>query len=281
MRTIITVGLALLYLGMWSCKKDVDLAQYEQRTEYFRNINSGKEYDTSLVMATYNIQCGFPLGPSPWDMEATGGTPEHLEKLARFIDSTGADIVALQEVPMDRSNIVVKKLLDTLAYKLHMNYAFAAHGYNDAYGSSQPTASQWGVAILSKFPITETESREVSYLDIWTRRSTLRARIKLKEGQLIDVYSLHHKPMQDRSDLEKTAAFVRASNLPRLVAGDFNDVTSFVQPVLQLIQTMPDSLNGIDLIFNTKEFSTLSTHYSNGGRLSDHDCYWARLRFNP
>jgi hypothetical protein len=46
---------------------------------------------------------------------------------------SGADIVARAEkvAGSTRSNIVVEKLLDSLAHRLDMNYAFAAHvGYN-------------------------------------------------------------------------------------------------------------------------------------------------------
>src|SRR4051812_24924550 len=116
----ITIVSLLCLLLMLSCKKDVDLAQYEQRTMYYRNINGGKQYNTSLTMLTYNIQCGFLAGLDPWNKDDVGGTSEHIDSLVQFLSGTGADIIALQEVPLDRSNIVVKKLLDTLAFRLHM-----------------------------------------------------------------------------------------------------------------------------------------------------------------
>jgi endonuclease/exonuclease/phosphatase family metal-dependent hydrolase len=279
MRAFVTICFIWLVVSA-SCKKDADLMQYEQRTTYYRNIDTSKVYDTSLTMATYNIQCGFVAGMDPWNTDDAGGTYAHVDSLAQYIRSTGADIVALQEVPLDRSNIVVKKLLDTLASRLHMNYAFGAHGYNDAYYSGYPIIGQWGVAILSKYPIREIESREVSYLDVWTRRSTLRARIALKKDVLVDVYSLHHKPMEDESDLKKTAAFVHGSQLPRIVAGDFNTGPQEPTAQLQLSMSQPDSLSGIDMIFSSPEFRMVRAG-SGGGRLSDHECIWVTLKYLP
>jgi endonuclease/exonuclease/phosphatase family metal-dependent hydrolase len=267
---------SLVPLLFFSCKKDQ--VDYEVRNSYFRNINTTAVYDTTLTVMTWNIQCGFPAHLDPWTRYDTGGTSEHIDSLANLIRMSGADIVALQEVPLDRSNIVVKRLLDSLAHRLGMNYAFAAHGYNDAYESGYPVRGQWGVAIMSRYPIEDIDSREVSYIDVWTRRSTLRVKLRLSESKMINVYSLHHKPMQDYSDLQKTADFVHESSLPVIVCGDFNTGPHEPEAKLGLTQTLPDSLLGIDQIFHSAEFIHLNAHgvYS---RLSDHTPIWEQLKY--
>jgi endonuclease/exonuclease/phosphatase family metal-dependent hydrolase len=269
--------LIILWFSAVSCKKKE--TDYSARTSYYRNVNAGKTGDSIVTMLTYNIQLGFNGGQDPWDKDQEGGTPEHIDKLVQLIEQTGADIIALQEVPLDRSNIIVKKFLDTLAAHLDMNYAFAAHGYNDAYYADNPVKGQWGVAVLSKYFITEMDSREVSYIDVWTRRSTVRARLKLKENKEIDVYSLHHKPMQDYSDISKTAAFVHESTLPSIVAGDFNTAKYEPELILQMQCSLPDSLSGIDLIFCSSDFTPLTGYTDRNDRLSDHPPIWVKLKY--
>jgi endonuclease/exonuclease/phosphatase family metal-dependent hydrolase len=84
--------------------------------------------------------------------------------------------------------------------------------------------------------------------------------------------------MEDESDLKKTAAFVRESQLPRIVAGDFN--TGPQEPTAQLKMSMsqPDSLSGIDMIFSSPEFKLVTAGFG-GGRLSDHEALWVRLKY--
>ena len=269
--------LPALILSLFSCKKDE--VDYELRSSYFQNINTSAVYDTALTVMTWNIQCGFRASLDPWNKYDIGGTSSHIDSLARLIEASGADVVALQEVPFDRTNIVVKRLLDSLAHRLGMNYAFAAHGYNDAYESGYPVWGQWGVAILSRYPIEEIDSREVSYLDVWTRRSTLRAKLRLNATKQVNVYSLHHKPMQDYSDLKKTAGFVHESTFPVIVCGDFNTGPQEPSTYLGLISSLPDSLTGIDLIFHSPEFSFINAQAGFGSRLSDHAAIWERLKY--
>jgi endonuclease/exonuclease/phosphatase family metal-dependent hydrolase len=262
---------------LFSCKKDE--VDYEFRSSYFRNINTIAVYDTALTVMTWNIQCGFPAHLDPWNKADIGGSSAHIDSLAALIRMSGADVVALQEVPLDRTNTVVQKLLDSLAHRLGMNYAFAAHGYNDAYETGYPVRGQWGVAILSRYIIEEIDSREVSYLDVWTRRSTLRAKIRLNADKALNVYSLHHKPMQDYSDLKKTADFVHESSIPVIVCGDFNSGPQEPAAYLGLSTSLPDTLLGIDLIFNSAEFTFQQAQGDNNSRLSDHPPIWERLKY--
>lgn len=268
------LGLLLL---LAACRKDE--AQYEQRFSYFRNIHVQQGDDTVLRVMTYNIQLGFPAGSDPWNKGHTGGTPAHIDTLATFLKATGVDIIALQEVPLNRSNIVVKELLDSLAHKLQMNYAFGAHGYNDAYGSGYPVVGQWGCAILSNYPIESIDNREVSYLDVWTRRSTLKAHIRLNATKVVDVYSLHHKPMQDYTDLRKTADFVHESSGPAIVCGDFNTGPDMPTQYLQMLPSIDPRHMAIDMIFHTSEFQALGRTEYPTLHLSDHTPILVRFKY--
>ena len=48
---------------------------------------------------TYNIQCGFLPWLDPWEEYDTGGTEPYLDSMTHFLITTGADVIALQEVP--------------------------------------------------------------------------------------------------------------------------------------------------------------------------------------
>jgi len=270
--------LVLLFLTVYcSCKKDQ--IDYSQRINLLQNNFSPKIAGTSVTVMTYNLQCGFPIGHDPWNINDTGGSIEHIDSLAQFINSTGADIIALQEVPLGRSNNKVKAFLDSLAKCLGMNYAYTSHGYNDAYNPDFPLTGQWGVAILTRYGIESMDSREVSYESIWTRRSTIRARLRLDASREIDVFSLHHEPRQDASDLMKSAEFVHESTLPSIVCGDFNTGVSYPTQYLQMQESLPDSIRGIDMIFHGPSFQVLEAHTAYQVDLSDHPPYWAKLSF--
>lgn len=261
-------SLWLVLLLFACCKKEK--VRYAERKSYFHNLDSTTVYTDTLSVMTYNIQNGFENGVDPWDLQNTGATSVYLDRMTAFLSGTGADIIALQEVPLDRSNTLIKNILDSLGSRLRMNYAFGGHGFNDAYGASTPIKSQWGVAILSKYPIVEMESREVSYENVWERRSTLRARIRLVASLFIEVYCLHHKPMPDQSDLKRSVYFIGESNLPKIVCGDFNVSPSVTLAHLPLQPAWDTQQMDIDQIFHSAQFSHFSLQQYPGNRLSDH-----------
>lgn len=252
------VAILLCTLVFASCKKQPD---YSERVQHYYNISTQQPlFDSMLTVVTYNIQCGFPAGQDPWSSHAQGGaTPQQIERLAQVIEQSNADIIMLQEVPLNRSNNETKDVTRALAKRLNMNYAYGAHGYNDYYEKGKTLAGIWGNAILSRYEITEIENREVLYEDEWGRRSVLRARIKAG-AQEIDCYGLHHTGSGGEGQRTATRAFVSESNVRKIVGGDFNTAPQiFKAELIGMKHATIDSFRaGIDHIYVDTTFTVMN-----------------------
>ena len=154
---------ALVFLFLiFSCSKNEPYDYENHRTAYFKNTHQNIFEDSVLTVVTYNIHLGFNAFSDPWDKDQIGADSEQIENLARVLKQIDADIIALQEVPRNRYNAVVKDFVEELARVMQMNYAFGAHGYNDPY-HIYPVHGEWGNAILTKYEIKEIENVEVEY----------------------------------------------------------------------------------------------------------------------
>ncbi len=265
---------------------------YEERTSYVVNQfpNNDSNADTILTCISYNIQCGFPANMSPWTASDIGATKKHIQSLAQHIKTLNPDIVCLQEVARNRSNMEVKNLLEELAKELNMNYAFGAHGYNDATGV-EPVQGEWGNAVLSRFTIESMENVEVERIDVWQRRSILSVIVK-NGNKRIAVSSLHFIPT-DNSESLAAQHFSNTSSaynsLPRIIAGDFNmgEVPKFaalgLSDALALAEPSTDDTAIDKILFSTTNFILLQAGEHTKGfgdptdTLSDHRAVFAVL----
>ncbi len=270
------VGMALLLVLLESCQKNFDYDDYETRFEYYKNIRSYEQaVSNDFNIVTWNIRLTFaPADGDPWS-NSIGGKPELVDSIAQLLLSLNPDIVLLQEVPLDRENTIIKKVLDTIGVKLNFNYAFGAHGFNS--NGSYPTRAQWGTAILSKFEIKQVENREVFNLnDIWSRRSVLSATLKIGVNKFIKAYSLHYfsgAPSTESffSQVYKTRDFYQESSYPIILGGDFNYSNS-IDSILDLTNCSPPEYADIDRIYVSEEFEVIDYYQRNEKSLdfSDH-----------
>lgn len=273
-RLLLALSTVLLCLG---CKK----FDYETRTAYYANPVFGQQPDSLLTCVTYNVQLGFRAGQDPWDGNERGGAAAHLDSLARAINRVHPDIICLQEVPRNRSNVDTKDFVEQLATRLQMNYAFGAHGYNEVTGIKN-AKGEWGNAILTRFTIESIENREVEYVDTWRRRSILRAQIHVGSKQL-QVYSVHFQPGSVTLPATALSLFQERRRSAQLIMGDFN-----MQQVPQLAPT-----EYIDVLAASPRlrFGIDRTYFSVGqavvrqvetiprsGLLSDHAANYCRLK---
>lgn len=217
--------ISLSFLLLLSCSKG-DYDDYETRIEYFKNIRPYEELsDITLTVSTWNIQLGFNRFKSPWSNNI-GASSTHIDSIVDLLKLYDSDIIMLQEVPLNRENNIIKKVLDSIATRMNYNYAFGAHGYNS--DGTYPTRAQWGNAILTKYPIISITNKEIlNFNDKWTRRSVLQARIEVKTGLILDAYSLHYEasftnPCDSLGQLKETIEFCAESTVPKIIAGDFN-----------------------------------------------------------
>lgn len=130
------------------------------------------------------------------------------EALAQLIESEGADIVGLQEVSRGWLIWGGMDMLEWLAKRLGMHYAWG------------PTAdAQWGNAVLSRYPIASVSYHDLLPEDLLLRRGFIVAQIDLGDHQLnvIDTHFTH----VDEHDQERN---IQASGILDVWAGAENTV---------------------------------------------------------
>ncbi|GGJ98831.1 hypothetical protein GCM10007063_21390 [Lentibacillus kapialis] len=109
--------------------------------------------EITATMATYNMHAGI----------GTDGD-YNLNRIANTIRESGADIIGLEEVDVHWGNrSQFDNQIRTLANKLDMDYYFAPIYNLDPAASGDPRR-QFGVAILSKYPILHAENRDIARL---------------------------------------------------------------------------------------------------------------------
>ena len=140
-----------------------------------------------------------------------------LQRIADVINKEKPDLVGLQEV--DRGVQRTQRIdeIVELSKLTHMDYAFA---FNLAY-----QGGQYGVAILSRFPIRATEHRLYKNLREAERRGFIRAEVKI-DGRLVHFATTHLDYQHDDGRLfegQQMLAFLSDVKGPLIVVGDFND----------------------------------------------------------
>ena len=171
--------------------------------------------DTSeLRVMTYNIHHANP----PSKIES--GEID-LNAIANVIKRENPDIVALQEVEMNTIRSGETDQAKALAEKLGMQAFFGrAIDFEGGY---------YGVAILSKYPLTETlitplpEDADPEAED----RVLITANITLPNGEIIRFGSTHLDVRSERNRNQQVKAINKIASkehLPFIIAGDFNSV---------------------------------------------------------
>jgi endonuclease/exonuclease/phosphatase family metal-dependent hydrolase len=156
-----------------------------------------KDAGPSVRVGTYNIHYGYN---TPWQFQ--------LEEMARTIEESGADIVALQEV--DACRITSYGVDDALWLGRRL-------GMEAIY---QPTVEHLtGIALLSRFPVRQTEGKLLtSRLE---QTAIVRAQVEVGDGAL-DAYGiwLGLEPEERAVQLGEALGFIREG--PVTFGGDFN-----------------------------------------------------------
>jgi endonuclease/exonuclease/phosphatase family metal-dependent hydrolase len=186
------------------------------------SVISGQEPKTitgngfPVTIMTYNLHNGFN----------TNGYL-NMEALARVIEDTDADIVALQEI--SRGWLISGRLdmLTWLSQRLDMPYV------------SGPTADPfWGNAILSRYPITEYKNYDLPPTDLVIKRGFISASIDLGGGDTLRIIATHFHHIDGDSDIRQlqSAALMDFWNgtSQTVILGDFNAEPT--DPEIQIIK---------------------------------------------
>ncbi len=156
----------------------------------------------SLRVVTYNIRYGRGLD----------GVVD-LERLARTVSDLAPDIVVLQEVDRNNPRSGLVDQAQWLGRRLGMAVAY---GPNLNLGWTQ-----YGNAILSRFPILEAENAALP--GRWEPRGLLRATVELPGGDRLAVYTTHlGLQRQERAHQVAALLALLPAGSPLVLAGDFN-----------------------------------------------------------
>lgn len=168
---------------------------------------------SEIKVMSYNIHIGNPPSkPGLIDMDA----------IIKAIRTENPDLVALQEVDVNTARSGKINQAEVIARKLGMNFFFAKAIDHDG--------GDYGVCILSKFPISETKIHRLTTVagTGGEPRVLATARIQLTKGKYIRFGSTHldaqSKPINRDVQIEEINELARQETLPFIIAGDFNAV---------------------------------------------------------
>jgi len=162
-----------------------------------------------IRVMTYNIHVGVGMDKKL-----------DLQRIADVINQERPDLVGLQEVDRGVERTQRKDEIVELAQLTRMKYAFA---HNLDY-----QGGQYGVAILSRFPIGRIDHRMYQNKREVERRGMIRAEVKI-DGKTINFVTTHlDYQYQDGRlfEAEQMLEFLRDVKGPLIIVGDFNDEPS-------------------------------------------------------
>jgi len=175
----------------------------------------------TLRVMTYNIHVGVGMDKKL-----------DLQRIADVINAARPDLVGLQEVDRGVKRTEGKDEIAELAALTQMKYAFAPN--LDYQGG------KYGVAILSRFPIKNTEHRMFENKREAERRGMLRIEVEI-DGKTLNFVTTHLDYQFEDGRLfetEQMLKFLDAVKGPTIVVADLNDVPT--GSAYQLLRTKFD-----------------------------------------
>ncbi len=171
---------------------------------------------TRLKVLSYNIHKGkaFFSRKKTWQV---------LEELLQMVDP---DIIFLQEFLNDSD---AQALLELMANKMWPHHSY---GQNATMGDYH-----YGNAIISKLPLLNTQNANISNHAL-EKRGLLYARIQPEEGRNLHLFCTHLDLLErgrkkQLVKIKHELQSVLPSGDPFLIAGDFNDWRSTLDPLLR------------------------------------------------
>jgi endonuclease/exonuclease/phosphatase family metal-dependent hydrolase len=161
----------------------------------------------TLRVMTYNIHVGVGMDKKL-----------DLPRIAGVINAQHPDLVGLQEVDRGVTRTQGIDEIVELAKLTRMDYAFA---FNLRY-----QGGQYGVAILSRFPIRATDHRLFQNTREAERRGVIRAEVSV-HGRLLNFVTTHLDYQYDDGRLfeaQQLLSALKDVKEPLIVVGDFNDI---------------------------------------------------------
>lgn len=160
----------------------------------------------SLRLASYNIRHGR-------NIEGT----MNLEKTAALLATLKADVIALQEVDNTCTRSGRVNQAKFIGEKLQMNHAFGK--------SMDFQGGQYGLAIISKYPILEVKNHKLPMAAGAEPRIALEIVVELSKGKKASFVSIHFDYTSEEHRQPQIKTLLKAletTKHPVALAGDFN-----------------------------------------------------------
>jgi endonuclease/exonuclease/phosphatase family metal-dependent hydrolase len=173
----------------------------------------------TLRVMTYNIHVGVGMDKKL-----------DLARIAKVINEQRPDLVGLQEVDRGVERTQRVDEIVELAKLTKMDYAFA---FNLKY-----QGGQYGVAVLSRFPIRATDHRLYKNIREAERRGFIRAELKIGR-QIVNFVTTHLDYQYEDGrvfETDQLLAGLKDVKGPLIVVGDFNEVPSGAAHKLMLAE---------------------------------------------
>lgn len=174
----------------------------------FKSRELKEKSKQQLITLTYNIHHGAPANSNE----------VNLDNIAAVIRKSGAALVALQEVDVHVSRSGNVDQAKELAKLLKMHYYFSK--------SINYDGGEYGVAILSKYPLSNTRNELLPMPTSGEQRSIAMATINLPGSVSVEFASTHldlNVPNRT-AQVERINAISKTLNKPFLVGGDYNAI---------------------------------------------------------
>jgi endonuclease/exonuclease/phosphatase family metal-dependent hydrolase len=172
-------------------------------------------HDRALRVITFNIHHG-----------ANGAEQLDLERVARVIEDSGADVAALQEVDRhwsERSALADQTAL--LSRRLRMHGVFAANLDLDPPAAGQPRR-QYGTALLSRHRIRSWRNTLLPRPEGGEQRGLLEAQIKVRGARvrIANTHLQHDSAVERTAQAQLIAELLAPAREPVVLVGDLNAV---------------------------------------------------------
>ena len=202
---------------------------------------------TCLQVMTYNIRVGAGRGGLLTPVKYLTSSESKLKRIALAIRSLDPDIIGLQEVKEAAQ-------AEFLASALSMNYVYVSH---------EDSRLEWGLAVLSRFKITEYYGKFIRY-DERKPRIALICTIELNDSK-VSIINVHFYLGDYNEQVEKIIKLVSNIFEPVILMGDFN----LVDPDTELApikEKLADTCELVDTEFS-QEAKEVGTHRFGSKRL--------------
>jgi endonuclease/exonuclease/phosphatase family metal-dependent hydrolase len=173
-------------------------------TQSVRPSKSEVVKTSCLQVMTYNIRVGAGRDGLLTPVKYLTSSESKLQKIVSAIRSLNPDIIGLQEV---RGAAQAEFLADSLS----MNYVYLSH---------EDSRLEWGLAVLSRFKITEYHKKFIRY-DTKKPRVALVCTVELNDSP-VTIINVHFYLGDYDEQVEETIGLMNGVTGPIILMGDLN-----------------------------------------------------------